>query len=203
MTAEVAVLNKIGIALAADSMVSVGDKIYNTTNKLFALSKYQPVGVLIWGATELNLFPLEIIIKEFREFLGKREFSSLKEYGSEFVKFVQRKVPFSSEGINSNFVMAVQSVAEAILKEFIGRCSESGLDLEYELVQNSGRATFDGIIKDISAEARRSRLSRSLQGLTENVCCKSGASYQAPSSKRLGLSSSSTAPTSASFSLPA
>jgi hypothetical protein len=44
MTAEVAILNKIGVALAADSIVTIttanGDKTYNTANKLFALSKY-------------------------------------------------------------------------------------------------------------------------------------------------------------------
>jgi hypothetical protein len=45
MTAEVAVLNKQGVALAADSIVTIssrlGDKTYNTSNKLFTLSKFQ------------------------------------------------------------------------------------------------------------------------------------------------------------------
>jgi hypothetical protein len=53
MTAEVAILNTHGIALAADSAVtiSVGDekKVYNTANKLFALSKYHPVGIMIYN----------------------------------------------------------------------------------------------------------------------------------------------------------
>jgi hypothetical protein len=42
MTAEVAVMNKMAVALAADSAVTVshsgGFKIYNTVNKLFMLS---------------------------------------------------------------------------------------------------------------------------------------------------------------------
>jgi hypothetical protein len=44
VTAEIAILNKLGVALAADSAVTVetegGQKIYNTVNKLFTLSKY-------------------------------------------------------------------------------------------------------------------------------------------------------------------
>lgn len=48
MTAEVAVLNKYGVALAADSAVTVDHwhqnklmtKVYNSANKLFTLSKF-------------------------------------------------------------------------------------------------------------------------------------------------------------------
>jgi len=71
MTAEIAILNKMGVALAADSTVTIGrDKTYHTTNKLFTLSKLHPVGTLIYGATDLNFAPLEIIIKSFREQFG-------------------------------------------------------------------------------------------------------------------------------------
>ena len=43
-------MNKKGIALAADSAVTIGDsKIYNTANKLFSLSKINPVGIMIYG----------------------------------------------------------------------------------------------------------------------------------------------------------
>jgi hypothetical protein len=53
MTAEVAVLNKYGVALAADSAVTVDHwhqgkvttKIYNSANKVFTLSKFEPVGI--------------------------------------------------------------------------------------------------------------------------------------------------------------
>jgi hypothetical protein len=76
MTAEVAILNKIGVALAADSTVTIttanGDKTYNTTNKLFTLSKFHPVGIMMWNGTEFNGVPFELIIKEFRESLGRR-----------------------------------------------------------------------------------------------------------------------------------
>lgn len=56
MTAIVGVLNKHGVALAADSAVTFGNthKVVNTGNKVFALSKYHllpllhMVGVRLW-----------------------------------------------------------------------------------------------------------------------------------------------------------
>ncbi len=71
MTAEIAIMNKSGVALAADSAASIvtsrGDtKIYNT-NKLFMLSKYHPVGVMIYGNAELMSLPWETIIKIHRK----------------------------------------------------------------------------------------------------------------------------------------
>ena len=53
MTAEVAVMNRSAVALAADSAMSVGNtgKTY-PTNKLFALSKHHPVGVMMYNNAE-------------------------------------------------------------------------------------------------------------------------------------------------------
>jgi hypothetical protein len=50
MTAEIAIINKNAVALAADSAVTLRDpqspKIYNTANKVFMLSKFHPVGIM-------------------------------------------------------------------------------------------------------------------------------------------------------------
>ena len=56
MTAEVAIMNKTAVAMAADSAVTIptgkGQKIYNTAHKLFKLSRCQPVGIMIYGTAE-------------------------------------------------------------------------------------------------------------------------------------------------------
>lgn len=98
MTAEVAVVNKSAVALAADSAVTIGNsgKVYNSANKLFALSKFQPVGVMIYGNAEFMGIPWETIIKEYRTSLGKSSFASLKEYSDDFFKFVSSAKIFSS-----------------------------------------------------------------------------------------------------------
>lgn len=90
MTAEVIVYNKNAIALAADSAVTVyGSKTYNSANKLFMLSKYYPVGILIYNSASINGISIEIIIKEYRKQLGKRCFATLKEYKNDFVNFLK------------------------------------------------------------------------------------------------------------------
>ena len=60
MTAEVAVMNSQAIALAADSAATfrdeMGQKIFTSASKIFTLSKYQPVGVMIYGNASLMGF---------------------------------------------------------------------------------------------------------------------------------------------------
>ncbi|MGM9571627.1 MAG: hypothetical protein ACI3ZR_05340, partial [bacterium] len=60
MTAEVVIMNKQGVAIAADSAVTLpgpeNSKIYNTASKVFMLSKYEPVGIMVYGnASFINI----------------------------------------------------------------------------------------------------------------------------------------------------
>jgi urease accessory protein UreH len=77
-------MNKTAVALAADSAVTIttaqGQKIYNT-NKLFAISKYHPVGIMVYSDAELMGLPRETIIKVYRQSLGTRNYESLMEFG--------------------------------------------------------------------------------------------------------------------------
>jgi hypothetical protein len=90
MTAEVAIMNKLGVALAADSTVTIGDKTYDTTNKLFTLSKFHPVGMLVYNAMELTTVPLEIIVKNYRSYLDAKEKPALSGYSDSFVQYLRR-----------------------------------------------------------------------------------------------------------------
>ncbi len=94
MTAEIAILNRQAVALAADSAVTLSDgtsrapKIYNTVNKLFTLSKHEPVGVMIYGSAELGGLPVETAVKVFRDQLGQDAFESLQDYANSFLEFL-------------------------------------------------------------------------------------------------------------------
>jgi hypothetical protein len=71
VTAEVAILNKLGVALAADSAVTIGQggtskKVFNTADKLFELSCKQPIGCMIFSGGQFMEAPLPVLIKEFR-----------------------------------------------------------------------------------------------------------------------------------------
>ncbi|WP_027697248.1 hypothetical protein [Vibrio litoralis] len=89
MTAEIAIYNKSAVALAADSAVTIQGggthKIYNGAEKLFALSKKHPVGVMVYGAGSLCRVPWELIIKQYRaKKLQNRSFSTLEAYAEDF-----------------------------------------------------------------------------------------------------------------------
>ena len=109
MTAEVAVINKSAVAIAADSAVTTEltdssgrqhDKIFNTANKVFALSKYAPVGIMVYNTMELGGVPWETLIKEYRKHLKKKKFNYLEEYVDDFFKFLSSsKKLFNEEHI--------------------------------------------------------------------------------------------------------
>jgi hypothetical protein len=98
MTAEVVILNRMAVALAADSAVTIGDsKIYNTVNKLFTLSKHHPVGIMIFGNAQYMGIPWETVIKLYRENLGRKKFATLESYTRNFLSFLDRRFKISSD----------------------------------------------------------------------------------------------------------
>jgi hypothetical protein len=96
MTAIVGVLNSQGIAIAADSAVTVtgnnGKKVYNRSNKIFTLSKFHPVGIAIYSNADFLGIPLETLIKLYRQKIKDVPFKTLKEYKLDFLDFIKAKV---------------------------------------------------------------------------------------------------------------
>ena len=74
MTALVGVLNKHAVAIAADSAVTMGNthKVVNSANKIFTLSKFHPVAVMVFNNAAFMGVPWDIIIKEYRKELGSK-----------------------------------------------------------------------------------------------------------------------------------
>ncbi len=88
VTAEVVILNREAVAVAADSAATVvgrGPKIYNTANKLFLLSSVAPVAVMIYGAGTFGPVPWETVVKEYRRTRGARSFGTVAEYAADFI----------------------------------------------------------------------------------------------------------------------
>lgn len=100
MTAVIGILNKTGVALAADSAVTVTgankNKIYNTANKIFTLSKYKPIGIMIYNSANFMTIPWETIIKLYRDDLGENTFEGVKDYQNDFVKYLEKNNYFIS-----------------------------------------------------------------------------------------------------------
>lgn len=93
MTTEVIIANAQGIALAADSTVTIGNsKTYNSAIKLFSASKVEPVGIMTYGNATIFGIPWEIIIKQFRQLLGATSFPLLEDYAYEFINYLKNQL---------------------------------------------------------------------------------------------------------------
>lgn len=125
MTAEIAILNKSAVALAADSAVTLNingeKKIYPSANKLFMLSKYHPVGIMVFGNANFMSVSWETIIKHYRQKLGEEKFANLKDYALDFLNFLESSKLFPESEQESFYQSSVYSyydlIKEDILKE--------------------------------------------------------------------------------------
>lgn len=93
MTAEVIVMNRAAVAIAADSAVTIqlprGEKIYQSANKLFPLSLHAPVGIMFYGSANFMEVPWETIVKIYRTELRDRRFPRLDGYAQHFLSFME------------------------------------------------------------------------------------------------------------------
>lgn len=113
MTAEIAILNKSAVAMAADSAGSIGAppniKIYNGFNKIFELTSKGTVGIMIYGGSEFMGLPIETVIKLYRKKLGPKTFAKVADYKTDFCRFLENDVPVDERDDAENF-RAVASV---------------------------------------------------------------------------------------------
>lgn len=122
MTAEIAILNKSAIALAADSKVTLSSggkqKTYDTVNKLFAISKTEPVGVMIYGNAEFMQFPWETIIKEYRRLRPRKSFDTIFDWADDLTSYLTNFFPFTA----ADEEQAALSIAQAWLQRLFDIC---------------------------------------------------------------------------------
>ena len=94
MSTGVCIINRNGIALAADSAGTfTGNKMfYNSMNKLFSLSRKYVYGAITYGSTCIYNTSIEQILKEFRIYLDEREeIDDFFEILEEFANFIEYK----------------------------------------------------------------------------------------------------------------
>ncbi len=132
MTAEVAIMNKEAVALAADSAATFGDrqgrKIFSSASKVYALSKYHPVGIMIYENAYFMGVPWETVIKSYRTYLGSREFNKLKDYANDFIKFLAKKGGLIPDNIRTDFIHTTIYIYFLDIKEEINSEINKELD---------------------------------------------------------------------------
>lgn len=158
MTAEIAVLNRNAVALAADSAVTLqfpeGPKIYQA-NKLFTLSKFRPVGVMIYGSAEFMGVPWETIIKGYRKQLGDSGFPKVQDYAEDFLAFIETHQSFFPEERQRSSCYALCLMWLHRLRAKLRRQVEFAIRNTGTVSEDTARRMFRKIVDEDIASLRR------------------------------------------------
>lgn len=149
MTSEVAILNKEAIALAADSAIKLGggpgmEKIFTSANKIFTLSKYHPIGIMIYASAEFMKIPWETLIKLYRRKLGKKKFDTLEMYTSDFLNFLRNANDIFTEILQMNLF-------EGNVYGFFDMIKTLIIEDIQKIIAENGQITIDEIKEVISS----------------------------------------------------
>lgn len=112
MTAEIAILNKTAVALAADSAVTISagsdqQKIYDSEDKLFELTSHNAIGAMINNTMHFMEAPLPVLIKRYRE--TAPPFQSVRQAADHFLAYLNDFVLNSPSRIQDDAVATVAS----------------------------------------------------------------------------------------------
>ncbi|URK11651.1 hypothetical protein M9O80_17015 [Klebsiella variicola] len=102
MTAEIIVKNPVACALAADSAMTMTGgnsgtvKIFNNAEKIYQLSKRYPVGLMVYNNADFCGTPWELSIRSFRKLHGHEEHSTIRDYLTSFLNFLNSTYDITS-----------------------------------------------------------------------------------------------------------
>lgn len=131
MTAEIGILNRRGIALAADSALTIGNsngnsKTMNSAVKLFTLDSTHYIGIMIYGNAEFMSVPWEVIIKSYREKLNNGVKKHVKDYVYDFISYVSKLGIWEPKKVINPMVYQYQIELLAAISDY----KDKGNDLE-------------------------------------------------------------------------
>ena len=108
MTAEIGILNKNGVVLAADSAVTItngtNSKVLNSARKLFTLPNEHSIGIMIYGNASFMGVPWDIIISEFKKSIENEVLSNTSQYIDSLINFLIEFKPIQSQEALTHYV---------------------------------------------------------------------------------------------------
>lgn len=144
MTSEVVIMNKHGLSLAADSAITSGrdgiQKVYNSANKLFSLSRDHSVGLMVYGAASFMEVPWGVVIKSYRDQLNETPFANLNDYIEDFLNYICQDDRINQQDVEDIIVYRTFSdVLKRLVNEvelIIDEKEREGVNVLYENVTN-------------------------------------------------------------------
>ena len=139
MTSEVLIMTPSAVAMAADSVVTVnGNKTYEGVNKLFMLSNNPPMGIMTYNNANFLTFPMETIIKDFRDKISDKKFDTIYDFKKEFNDYLNGvcngKDAVTSYSIVDKFNSFIKQLNQDLdeIPNFIKHISEETINIDNE-----------------------------------------------------------------------
>jgi hypothetical protein len=111
MTAEIAIYNRLGLALAADSAVTIGrERVHKMSSKLFSLAPHNDIAIMVFGSGELCGYPWDTVIKAFRGVIGKKVYDKVSDCARDFITHIKNggfEPDYKNEGLNYLFIIHI------------------------------------------------------------------------------------------------
>lgn len=112
MTSVVGILNKQGVAIAADSAVTRGrikdgsrqQKVTKNGNKMIRLSEAVPVAVMITGNADYLQIPWEVIVRRYRQRRGTVAHATVEAASHDFFDYIQSDPVFWGDDCGMEYV---------------------------------------------------------------------------------------------------
>ena len=122
MTAEVAIINRGAVTLAADSAMTLRvrgqEKIYTATDKLFELSSCQPIGIMVYNNLEFMGVPFELAIKHFRELNKENPFATVEAASAAFLHYLNSNWMPDEELVKKHTFQVILPIFQEIQNSF-------------------------------------------------------------------------------------
>ncbi len=155
MTSEVVVMNRLGIALASDSAATVyvgGRAKFYHADKLFMLSSYHPVGVMVYNNSSLLGVPWETILKMYRAQLADACFDTLEEYAADLICYLNDNEHLFPETVQrQHYLYLVRTLFKGIHKhvqcEMLALIGDSPDELKKALKKTQARVIQQSLVE--------------------------------------------------------
>lgn len=137
MTAEIAILNKAAVVLAADSAMTIGgiEKAY-PGDKLFPLSLSEPIGVMIYGNMEFMGVPWETLVKMYRRDRDGKSQPTVQAYTTDLLDFISQ-ANICTEDAERNNALAVAEDAFLQIVELVDYAAGDGRPSKAQLAKEA------------------------------------------------------------------
>ena len=162
MTAEIVIMNREAIALAADSAVSLmggqaerPQKIFTSADKIFELSSGQSVCFMVFNYASFMGIPWEIIFSHYRRKIKHLSFSTTEECAKDFISFLANEEDLVPAEGEENYFITNTYRYFLFIKELISQnlsdLAKSSGEISEEVVLQVPASTIQGFYDNLNS----------------------------------------------------